>query len=118
MPQNDLLGHSKIRAFVAHGVTNGVQEVIYHGVPVVGLPQIFDQPNNIHRMKIKGAAKIVDFVTLDRNIFLQTLQEVLHEPSYRMNMQRLSRLHRDQPLDLDIPHQGMFGKIFGSKRQP
>ncbi|KAJ8406557.1 hypothetical protein AAFF_G00301310 [Aldrovandia affinis] len=98
MPQNDLLGHSKIRAFVAHGGTNGVQEAIYHGVPVLGLPLIFDQPDNLHRMKIKGAAKIVDFVTLDRNIFLQALQEVLHEPSYRMNMQRLSRLHRDQPM--------------------
>ncbi|KAJ8406556.1 hypothetical protein AAFF_G00301300 [Aldrovandia affinis] len=98
MPQNDLLGHPKIRAFVAHGGTNGVQEAIYHGVPVVGLPLILDQPDNLHRMKIKGAAKIVDFVTLDRNIFLQALQEVLHEPSYRMNMQRLSRLHRDQPM--------------------
>ncbi|XP_061102468.1 UDP-glucuronosyltransferase 2A2-like [Conger conger] len=98
MPQNDLLGHPKIRAFVAHGGTNGVLEAIYHGVPIVGLPLIFDQPDNLNRMRVKGAAKIVDIVTLDRNIFLQALQEVLHEPSYRMNMQRLSRLHHDQPM--------------------
>ncbi len=32
MPQNDLLGHPKTRAFVAHGGTNGIQEAIYHGV--------------------------------------------------------------------------------------
>ncbi|KAK1891345.1 UDP-glucuronosyltransferase 2B14 [Dissostichus eleginoides] len=38
MPQNDLLGHPKIKLFVAHGGTNGVQEALYHGVPVVGLP--------------------------------------------------------------------------------
>ncbi|KAJ8407769.1 hypothetical protein AAFF_G00268130 [Aldrovandia affinis] len=98
MPQNDLLGHPKTRAFVAHGGTNGVQEAIYHGVPIVGLPLIFDQPDNLSRMKIRGAAKIVDIANLDRNIFLQALQEVLHEPSYRMNMQRLSRLHLDQPM--------------------
>ncbi|KAJ8407770.1 hypothetical protein AAFF_G00268140 [Aldrovandia affinis] len=98
MPQNDLLGHPKTRAFVAHGGTNGVQEAIYHGVPIVGLPLVFDQPDNLSRMKIRGAAKIVDIANLDRNIFLQALQEVLHEPSYRMNMQRLSRLHLDQPM--------------------
>ncbi|XP_061100954.1 UDP-glucuronosyltransferase 2A2-like [Conger conger] len=98
MPQNDLLGHPKIRAFVAHGGTNGVLEAMYHGVPIVGLPLIFDQPDNLNRMRVKGAAKIVDIVTLDRNIFLQALQEVLQEPSYRMNMQRLSRLHHDQPM--------------------
>ncbi|XP_035250790.1 UDP-glucuronosyltransferase 2A1-like [Anguilla anguilla] len=98
MPQNDLLGHPKIRAFVAHGGTNGVQEAIYHGVPLVGLPLMFDQPDNLYRMQVRGAAKIVDIANIDRSIFLQALQEVLHEPSYRMNMQRLSRLHLDQPM--------------------
>ncbi|KAI1889520.1 hypothetical protein AGOR_G00163720 [Albula goreensis] len=98
VPQNDLLGHPKTRAAVLHGGTNGVQEAIYHGVPIIGLPLIFDQPDNLQRMKLKGAAKIVDIATLDRHIFLQALQEVLHDPSYRMNMQRLSRLHRDQPM--------------------
>uniref|UniRef100_A0A8C9S1N5 UDP-glucuronosyltransferase n=1 Tax=Scleropages formosus TaxID=113540 RepID=A0A8C9S1N5_SCLFO len=98
MPQNDLLGHPKTRVFVAHGGTNGVQEAIYHGVPIVGLPLVFDQPDNLSRMKAKGVAKIVDIATMDRNTFLQAVQEVLHDPSYRMKMQHLSRLHRDQPM--------------------
>uniref|UniRef100_A0A674D720 UDP glucuronosyltransferase 5 family, polypeptide F1 n=1 Tax=Salmo trutta TaxID=8032 RepID=A0A674D720_SALTR len=99
MPQNDLLGHPKTRLFVAHGGTNGIFEAIYHGVPIVGLPLVFDQPDNLSRMKVKGVAKVVDLATLDRNIFSQALQEVLDEPSYRMNMQRLSRLHRDVPME-------------------
>uniref|UniRef100_A0A8C9TFX2 Glucuronosyltransferase n=1 Tax=Scleropages formosus TaxID=113540 RepID=A0A8C9TFX2_SCLFO len=98
MPQNDLLGHPKTRAFVAHGGTNGIQEAIYHGVPIVGLPLVFDQPDNLSRMKAKGVAKIVDIATMDRNTFLQAVQEVLHDPSYRIKMQHLSRLHRDQPM--------------------
>ncbi|KAA8596073.1 hypothetical protein FQN60_011364 [Etheostoma spectabile] len=32
------------------------------------------------------------------NSFLEAIQEVLNEPYYRMNMQRLSKLHRDQPI--------------------
>ncbi|XP_028257192.1 UDP-glucuronosyltransferase 2C1-like [Parambassis ranga] len=99
MPQNDLLGHSKIKLFVAHGGTNGVQEAIYHGVPVVGLPVFFDQYDNLLRLQVRGAAKILTLATVDKeDNFLKALQEVLTEPSYRTNMQRLSRLHRDQPL--------------------
>ncbi|XP_062406034.1 UDP-glucuronosyltransferase 2A1-like isoform X2 [Sardina pilchardus] len=98
MPRNDFLGHPKIKLFVAHGGTNGLQEAIYHGVPVVGIPLFFDQYDNLLRLKVRGGATILSVATLDKDIFLQALQEVLHEPSYRDNMQRLSRLHRDQPM--------------------
>ncbi|TKS69827.1 UDP-glucuronosyltransferase 2A1 [Collichthys lucidus] len=99
MPQNDLLGHPKIKLFVAHGGTNGVQEAIYHGVPIVGLPLFSDQHDNLLRLKDRGAAKIltINVVHKDNN-FLKAIQEVVNQPSYRMNMQRLSRLHRDQPM--------------------
>uniref|UniRef100_A0A8D3BS39 UDP-glucuronosyltransferase n=1 Tax=Scophthalmus maximus TaxID=52904 RepID=A0A8D3BS39_SCOMX len=98
MPQNDLLGHPKIKLFVAHGGTNGVQEAIYHGIPVVGLPLFFDQYDNLLRLKERGGAKILTLATVEKDNFLETVQEVLNEPSYRANMQRLSRLHRDQPI--------------------
>ncbi|XP_071352008.1 UDP-glucuronosyltransferase 2C1-like [Trachinotus anak] len=98
LPQNDLLGHPKTRVFVTHGGTNGVQEAIYHGVPIVGLPLFFDQPDNLSRIKAKGGAVIVDIAMLDRHIFADSLMTVLHNSSYRENMQRLSRLHRDQPM--------------------
>ncbi|KAL2093392.1 hypothetical protein ACEWY4_010704 [Coilia grayii] len=98
MPQNDLLGHPKTKVFVAHGGTNGVQEAIYHGVPIVGLPLVFDQPDNLFKMVARGTAKVVDIATMDRAVFVEALREVLHEPSYRENMQRLSRIHHDQPM--------------------
>ncbi|XP_061602177.1 UDP-glucuronosyltransferase 2C1-like [Cololabis saira] len=98
MPQNDLLGHPKVKLFVAHGGTNGVQEALYHGVPILGLPLIFDQRDNLLRIEVRGAGKKIDIFTMNEDIFLKGLQEVLNDPSYRMNMQRLSRLHRDQPM--------------------
>ena len=98
MPQNDLLGHPKVRAFVAHGGTNGIYEAIYHGVPIVGVPLLFDQYENVLRMEVRGAAKVLDVTKIDSQSFWEVLQEVLHVPSYRENMQRLSRLHRDRPM--------------------
>ncbi|MGH0156670.1 UNVERIFIED_CONTAM: hypothetical protein FKN15_031857 [Acipenser sinensis] len=98
LPQNDLLGHPKTKAFVAHGGTNGVYEAIYHGVPIVGLPLLFDQFDNLLRMQVRGAAKVLEVTTLGSKDFLQALKEVLEEPSYQMNMKRLSSLQRDQPV--------------------
>ncbi|KAM3864514.1 UDP-glucuronosyltransferase 2C1-like [Diretmus argenteus] len=99
MPQNDLLGHPKVKLFVAHGGTNGVQEAMYHGVPVVGLPLFFDQYDNLLRLKERGAARVLSLATVDKDDnFLEALQDVLRDPSYRSNMRRLSELHRDQPV--------------------
>ncbi|XP_060926799.1 UDP-glucuronosyltransferase 2A2-like [Limanda limanda] len=98
LPQNDLLGHPKTRLFVAHGGTNGIQEAVYHGVPLVGLPLMFDQPDNFFKMKVRGVAKVMDIATVNRENFLEALEEVLHEPSYKENMRKLSNLQRDQPI--------------------
>ncbi|XP_040010963.1 UDP-glucuronosyltransferase 2A2-like [Xiphias gladius] len=98
LPQNDLLGHPKTRVFVAHGGTNGIQEAIYHGVPLVGLPLMFDQPDNFFRMKVRGVAKVLDIATVNKDNFLEALKEVLYQPSYREKMKMLSNLHRDQPM--------------------
>lgn len=98
MPQKDLLGHPQTKVFVAHGGTNGVQEAIYHGVPVLGIPLFFDQYDNLLRLQERGAGKIIKLGDVNSHSFEQGINEVLHQDSYRQNMQRLSRLHRDQPM--------------------
>ncbi|XP_075209717.1 UDP-glucuronosyltransferase 2A1 [Chanos chanos] len=99
LPQNDLLGHPKTRAFVTHGGTNGIYEAIYHGVPVLGLPLIFDQFDNMVRLKARGVAKVLDVTDLEVDTLTQALKDILDDKQpYRENMARLSRLHHDTPL--------------------
>lgn len=98
VPQGDLLGHPKTRAFVAHGGTNGMYEAIYHGVPVLGVPLIFDQFDNLLRLKVRGAARVVEANSLTKESFLEAVRDVLETPSYRQNIRRLSELHRDRPM--------------------
>ncbi|XP_055967377.1 UDP-glucuronosyltransferase 2A2 isoform X2 [Sorex fumeus] len=98
LPQNDLLGHPKTKAFITHGGTNGIYEAIYHGVPMVGVPMFADQPDNIAHMKAKGAAVEVNINTMTSADLLNALRTVINEPSYKENAMRLSRIHHDQPL--------------------
>ncbi|XP_037685851.1 UDP-glucuronosyltransferase 2A3-like [Choloepus didactylus] len=98
MPQNDLLGHPKTKAFVTHGGLNGIYEAIYHGVPMVGIPLFSDQPDNIAHVKAKGAAVDVNMNTMTSADLLRALRTVINEPSYKENAMRLSRIHHDQPM--------------------
>uniref|UniRef100_A0A8C0WEK5 glucuronosyltransferase n=1 Tax=Castor canadensis TaxID=51338 RepID=A0A8C0WEK5_CASCN len=98
IPQNDLLGHPKTKAFITHGGANGIYEAIHHGIPMVGIPLFGDQPDNIVRMKSKGAAVRLDFNTMSSTDLLNALETVINDPSYKENAMRLSRIHHDQPV--------------------
>ncbi|KAM5284372.1 UDP-glucuronosyltransferase 2B31-like isoform 2-T2 [Hipposideros larvatus] len=98
IPQNDLLGHPKTKAFITHGGTNGIYEAIYHGIPMVGIPLFADQPDNIARVKDKGAAVSLDFNTMSSSDLLNALKTVINDPLYKKNAMKLSRIHHDQPM--------------------
>ncbi|XP_010609473.2 UDP-glucuronosyltransferase 2B15 isoform X1 [Fukomys damarensis] len=98
LPQNDLLGHPKTRAFVTHGGANGVYEAIYHGIPMVGIPLFGEQYDNIANMVAKGAAVKVNFITITSTELLNALKTVLNSPFYKENAMWLSTIHHDQPM--------------------
>ncbi|XP_059868422.1 UDP-glucuronosyltransferase 2C1-like isoform X3 [Delphinus delphis] len=86
IPQNDLLGHPKTRAFITHCGTNGIYEAIYHGIPMVGIPLFGDQHDNIARIKAKGAAVEVDLQRMTSSDLLNTLKAVINNPSTSKTM--------------------------------
>ncbi|XP_028814123.1 UDP-glucuronosyltransferase 2C1-like isoform X2 [Denticeps clupeoides] len=97
IPQNDLLGHPKTKAFISHGGSNGIFEAIYHGVPIVGIPLFGDQSENILFMKFKGAAIMLDLFKMEAKDLVEALHTVTNDPLYKKNMMRISELHHDQP---------------------
>lgn len=97
LPQNDLRGNPKTRAFVAQGGTKG-HEAIYHGVPVQGLLLLFDQFDNVLRLQVHEAVRVLEAATLTTEDFLESLRDVLENLFYRHSMQKLSRIHRDIPV--------------------
>ncbi|XP_063156408.1 UDP-glucuronosyltransferase 2A2-like isoform X3 [Candoia aspera] len=78
IPQNDLLGHPKTKAFITHGGTNGIYEAIYHGTPMVGIPLFADQTDNILHMKAKGMAVELDIHTMKTEDLVDAVNTVIH----------------------------------------
>ena len=46
LPQFDLLSHKKTKLIISHCGSNGLQEALIAGVPIIGFPIFADQPHN------------------------------------------------------------------------
>ncbi|XP_071609525.1 2-hydroxyacylsphingosine 1-beta-galactosyltransferase isoform X1 [Heliangelus exortis] len=97
LPQNDLLGHSNIKAFLSHGGLNSIFETMYHGVPVVGIPLFGDHYDTMTRVQAKGMGILLNWKTVTETELYEALVKVINDPSYRQQAQRLSEIHKDQP---------------------
>ncbi|XP_017479994.1 PREDICTED: UDP-glucuronosyltransferase 2B15-like, partial [Rhagoletis zephyria] len=98
LPQNDILAHPNMRAFISHGGLFGLQESVYHGVPVLGMPFFFDQQINLLKAEFSGYAVALDFRRLTRETLKNGLEQVLFNATYRDTAQKCSRIFRDRPV--------------------
>ena len=80
LPQNDLLAHKEIRAFVSHAGHNSLFESGYHGVPMVAIPLFADQFVNAKKAVDFGLALSLNLETLNSKLLKETIEQVLHEP--------------------------------------
>ncbi|XP_065091165.1 UDP-glucosyltransferase 2-like [Ochlerotatus camptorhynchus] len=97
MPQNSILAHPKIRAFLTHSGGLSTQEASWFGVPLIGMPFFMDQIRNCHRSVSAGVAEALDFQSLSVDKIRNTVLKVLETPKYKDNMIRRSKFFRDQP---------------------
>jgi len=80
LPQNDLLAHKDIKAFVSHVGPNSLYEATYHGVPVVAFPLFADQHANAKKAVHFGLGLTVDHKTTNSQQIFQTVEVVVTEP--------------------------------------
>ncbi|XP_062391024.1 UDP-glucuronosyltransferase 1-6-like [Sardina pilchardus] len=103
LPQNDLLGHPKAKAFITHGGSHGIYEGIYNGIPMVTIPLFVDQGDNTQRMVARGVAESLTITDVTTAKVLEALNKVIGDKSYKANMMKLSAVHKDRPIEpLDL----------------
>jgi len=96
LPQNDLLGHKDIKAFVSHVGHNSLYESAYHGVPVVAFPLFVDQQSNAKKAEHVGIGLAVDYKSIDAQQLVKTIERVIGEPRFKTKAMHISGLLKDR----------------------
>ncbi|KAH8372698.1 hypothetical protein KR009_003055, partial [Drosophila setifemur] len=96
LPQQDILGHPKLRAFVTHGGLLSMFETVFHGVPVVTMPVFCDHDVNSAKAEVDGYAVKLDLETLSTNQLYKSIMKVIHDPRYRNAARYRQNLLLDQ----------------------
>ena len=96
VPQQDLLGHPSMKAFLTHGGLLSIQEAIYHGVPIVGIPIMSDQHLNVKQIENLGVGKSLTLELMTEKSLVKTLREVIEVKSYSEKAHERSMIMKDQ----------------------
>ena len=97
LPQNDILAHPSIKAFVTHSGLLSTQESLWYGKPMIAIPFFVDQIGTSGKIEKRGAGVVVDFRNLTVETFKKAILTVVENPSYEENARKISKLFQDKP---------------------
>lgn len=72
--------HPNMKLFISHCGNLGLQEAMYHGVPVVGIPFFADQFVNLNKIVRKKIGRELSYKYLTEDSVYETITEVLQNP--------------------------------------
>ncbi|KAF8356104.1 hypothetical protein PRIPAC_97727 [Pristionchus pacificus] len=97
-PQNDLLNHPNIAAFISHGGMGTCMEVAQRAVPAIFFPLFGDQPKNAWAMEYNGVGKVISkFELSNADKIITSLREIIENKKYRENAKILSKKLANKP---------------------
>ncbi|XP_011496133.1 PREDICTED: UDP-glucuronosyltransferase-like [Ceratosolen solmsi marchali] len=96
--QEQVLKHKNTKLFITHGGLMGVQESIYFAVPMITIPLFGDQHINAQCNVDHGISILIDHHNITEESFTSGIKEVLHNPIYKKNSDKLAKLFRDRPI--------------------
>ncbi|CAF4891859.1 unnamed protein product [Pieris macdunnoughi] len=95
-PQRDLLRHPKIKLFITQGGLQSVDESIDARVPMVGVPILWDQFYNVHKIAELQIGVMCDVQTVSEEQFRNAVVDVLTDKRYRININKLRNVMNEK----------------------
>ncbi|KAK4299022.1 hypothetical protein Pmani_028678, partial [Petrolisthes manimaculis] len=102
LPQQDILGHPKVKLFVTHCGKNSAGEGVYHGVPMLGLPISMDHPRTCARLQRRGEAVVLQWEELTSDTLASAIKHMLSDERYNERVKGVSarlKAQRDSGLE-------------------
>ncbi|XP_023940212.2 UDP-glycosyltransferase UGT5 [Bicyclus anynana] len=98
LPQQEIIAHPNIKLFITHGGLIGMQEAIYNGVPIVGVPIFSDQYNNVLLAEEVGVGKLLHYNDFNEDTLNKTINEILNNDSYLKTAREVQKRWNDRPM--------------------
>jgi glucuronosyltransferase len=96
LPQNDLLAHPNLKAFVTHGGLLSTQEALFHNVPLVGVPISNDQKPNLLRAQRHGYAIMLSLQTMTKEDLKSAINKAMTDEDMRASIKKMHDLFTDE----------------------
>uniref|UniRef100_A0AC34FSE1 UDP-glucuronosyltransferase n=1 Tax=Panagrolaimus sp. ES5 TaxID=591445 RepID=A0AC34FSE1_9BILA len=97
LPQNDILDHPKLLAFISHGGMNSVMEGAAKGVPMICVPLFADQKRNSLMLQRRGMAIKLEKTALTKENIVEKIKEIITNEKYLKNAKLLSKMIAAKP---------------------
>lgn len=76
------LAHPNVKLFIAHGGALGLNEAVYEGIPILGIPFWVDQTLNIKSIAEAGVAEMLEYPKITVSTLLSKIQKMLNNTRY------------------------------------
>lgn len=97
-PQQDILGHPKLRLFITHGGLLSTLEATYHGKPIIGMPVFADQTANMMEVDRQGWGETLLWDDLTEKELLGKINSIMADKKLHQEVKFRSSLMRDRPM--------------------
>lgn len=87
VPQIAVLKQASL--FVTHGGMNSVSEAMVHGVPMVVIPFVSDQPVNARQVEKLGLGKVLEYKTITANALRDAAFTVMEDRQVQENLRKI-----------------------------
>lgn len=95
IPQIAVLKQASL--FITHGGMNSVSEAMIHGVPMLVIPFVSDQPVNAEQVVRLGLGNCLDYKTITPALLKETAFSILADEEMLENVRKMKEKVRDTP---------------------
>ncbi|XP_037028689.1 UDP-glucosyltransferase 2-like [Bradysia coprophila] len=97
LPQNRILAHPNTKLFITHGGRLSVQEAIWHGVCMLGVPFRLDHQQNMVKVTQHGIGEYLDVRNITTELLVDTIRTIIESNRYAEQVKVRSKLFKHQP---------------------
>ncbi|XP_063831380.1 UDP-glucosyltransferase 2-like [Ostrinia nubilalis] len=90
-PQQEILAHPNVKAFITSGGSRSLEEAVFYEVPIIGFPLQKPTKTFIEQITKFGAGELLDPYNLEKETVKSTIEAVVTNEPYKISMSKLRR---------------------------